>query len=248
MPIWNPIADAPTGAADKPAGPVIVAQDADGRVAKTRFVRHPVKGDEWIMQEEDGAVLAWDPIVWVPAYLPMPELPQGAVVAHTEYNVDWLPQPNQVELVLTDVEAPEDLTRTAFMVPYTDTWAVVLAHHTQRGVEMAGGHIEPRETMLDAALRELREETGVEDVIDHEPLGFLRMFCSGRPPEGVYAYPFPLSYQQIYTGRAKSLGAFEPTEECHEPVVIGHMADPRVTRETVRVYGAAARNRAKEMI
>ncbi|UTC29164.1 8-oxo-dGTP diphosphatase [Brevundimonas phage vB_BpoS-Bambus] len=175
-------------------------------------------------------------------------LPPGAVIARTQFDVDWLPKPNRVDLILSDDEAPEDLTRTAFMVPYLDTWAVVLAHNTRRGIEMAGGHIEAGEGMLDAALRELREETGVDDVRDPEPLGYLRMFCAGDKPEGHYPYPFPLSYQQIYTGRAMSLGVFEPTDECHAPLVTSSLSDPRITRETVRVYAAAARLRALDMV
>lgn len=159
-------------------------------------------------------------------------------IAHTVHDVDYLPKPNRVDIVVTDIEAPADLTRTAFMIPAYDDGTLLLAMNQRRGLETPGGHIDPGETAMEAAIREAHEETGcrVEDV---KPIGYLRMTCAGEMPEG-YAYPFPLSYQQFFAGRITEVHDYVTNDECAQPVLVESVDDPRIKRPSIVIFGKAA--------
>lgn len=160
-------------------------------------------------------------------------------VVYVEHDVEYLPQPNKVEIVITEELAPEDLTRTAFMVPVFDDGGILIAQNRRRGLEIAGGHIEGEETPEIAAVREAYEETGVS-VKDVRPIGFLRMTSTGTAPED-YAYPFPLSYQQFFAARATGLDEDRiDDDECITPVKIYDTQDRRITRKTITFFGNAA--------
>ncbi len=115
------------------------------------------------------------------------------------HNVAYLPTPNTVEVVPSDNLAPVDQTKTAFMVLLRQPTAnLIMTRHRVRGIEYAGGHIEPGETAEAAAIRECLEETGYR-ATNVRPIGFLRMVCGGPRPED-WSYPFPVSFQQFFAG------------------------------------------------
>lgn len=137
--------------------------------------------------------------------------------AHVDRNVSYLPQPNRVELVITDVPPPEELTRTSFLLPITDDDGLMFAHNRRRGIEFPGGHIEPGEDYIQAARREGREEVGVEcgEIVQ---IGYMRMTSEGDVPPG-WKYPHPESYQVFHAGRVESIAHYVENEECRQPEV-----------------------------
>lgn len=161
------------------------------------------------------------------------------MIALTERNIGYLPQPNTVELVLTDELAPVDLTSTAFVMPMYRDGSFLLATNQSRGIEIPGGHIEPGETCAEAAAREAMEEVGAV-VGDLTPIGFLRQTVDCERPEQ-YRYPFPVSYQQFFGGRIIKASDFIATEECAAPFICCDLNDRRIHRKTISIFGEAAR-------
>jgi 8-oxo-dGTP pyrophosphatase MutT (NUDIX family) len=104
------------------------------------------------------------------------------------------------------------------MLPVFDDGSVLFAMHQQRDLEVAGGHIEPGEDAMSAAIRETLEETGGE-VKDIQPIGYLRMTSSGKVTDP-WPYPHPLSYQQFFAGRVVKQHEYMANDECAKPVRI----------------------------
>jgi 8-oxo-dGTP diphosphatase len=143
---------------------------------------------------------------------------EGMTVFHTDDNVGYLPLPNRVEAVLSIHVSDQSLTKTAFLLPVFPDGSIVLAQNQRRGLEIAGGHAEPGETLVEAAVREAFEEVGCV-VGDPIPIGFLRMTCAGNIPEG-YGYPYPVSFQQFFAAPVVEQVAYAINDECGLPVRI----------------------------
>ena len=135
---------------------------------------------------------------------------------HIAINVGFLPKPNTVEVVFDDELAPQELTKTAFMIALFEDGSIMLANNIRRGTEAPGGHVEDGETLLEGAIRETMEEIGCE-VMDIVPLGYLRMTSEGTVPDD-YKYPHPLGYQQFFAGRITKVHEYTPDYECNDPV------------------------------
>lgn len=141
------------------------------------------------------------------------DYPRSKSAFLAEYDVGYLPKPNILETMPGRTLAPLHLTPTAFVVPMLSSDSCMLVVHKDplRGVGIPGGHVDPGETLVQAATREALEETGctVDNLI---PVGFLRSQIGGQPPDG-YHYPFPLSYQQFFVGRVVRCSDFEADQE-----------------------------------
>ncbi len=159
-------------------------------------------------------------------------------VVHTSSDVHYLPKPNTVEVTLSTELAPAHLTATAFLIPICDDGSILLAVNRRRGIETPGGHIDPGETAIQAAIREAHEEAGCR-VTDVQPIGYLKMSSGGWVPDD-WAYPHPIGYQQFFAGRVTAIEPYCDNDECSEPVIIPDLADPRITRESIRIFGKAA--------
>jgi 8-oxo-dGTP pyrophosphatase MutT (NUDIX family) len=159
-----------------------------------------------------------------------------------DYDVPYMPKPNRVEVVITDIEPPDHLSPTAFMMAVAPDGRVAYAVNARRGIEVAGGHIDPGETPREAAEREAVEEVGarVEDV---RQLGFLRCISDGEPSaEYLEKYPWPVSFQRFYAGRISEIVAHTMPEECHDPVLLDAdaVANAAFRYKNVAVLHAAA--------
>ena len=107
-------------------------------------------------------------------------------------------------------------TASAFVFDAADQ--VLLIHHVKSGLWLPpGGHIEPGETPAEAALREVREETGLQARIITGPVFEHPAVTSHAPPftiiEATAADPVNGPHQHIdflYAGRANGAGALLP--------------------------------------
>ncbi len=131
----------------------------------------------------------------------------------THHNIAWLPQPNEVHLVLTDTLPPLQLVTASMALAFKDE-CVLLTNLVQRGWDIPGGHIEPGEHPEETVQREVYEEAGAR-------LGELHLFAyqhmvirAAKPK--AYRYPYPESYQVFYVSIVEALDTFASTDEARE--------------------------------
>ncbi|MCL9971256.1 MULTISPECIES: RNA deprotection pyrophosphohydrolase [Anoxybacillus] len=94
---------------------------------------------------------------------------------------------------------------------YGGRW--LLTNHAVRGLEFPGGKIEKGETPKQAAIREVKEETG--GVV--EKITYIGQYEVNRPNETIV--------KNIYFAHVKSLEQRESYFETNGPVLIEHMPD-----------------------
>jgi 8-oxo-dGTP pyrophosphatase MutT (NUDIX family) len=142
----------------------------------------------------------------------------------TDYDIEWLPQPNETHWILDDVLPPMKLVTAAFALAFEGD-RFLMTRLTHRGWDIPGGHLEPGETPLEAARREVYEETYAR-LEEMQLLGYQKIVIRAPRPEG-YAYPHPVAYQVIYWGRVARLDPFLETDE----VIARGLFSPAEARE-----------------
>ena len=133
-------------------------------------------------------------------------------ILQTEYNISWLPQPNEGQIVLSAQLPPQELTVTAFVLAFTGD-RFLQTHLVKRGWDLVGGHIEPGELPEEAARREAYEEAGARLGPLHL-LGYQRLRLL-RPRPDKYRYPYPENYQIFYWAQTIALDNFSANQETH---------------------------------
>ena len=128
----------------------------------------------------------------------------------TGYNISWLPQPNEISLILDEILPPRALITSALALAFHEGNFLMTKLH-QRGWDIPGGHIEPGETPEQTMRREVMEEAAVE-LGPVRLLGYQRIRLLGDVPEG-YRYPHPDGYQVFYIGYVTKILPFTPTAE-----------------------------------
>lgn len=147
------------------------------------------------------------------------------MICDTRFDLPYLPMPNKVDTVISDLPAPAELTSTGFVFAIMPDKSLVLARNARRGLEIPGGHIEAGETAIVAARREAFEEAGCtfDEII---PLGYLNAITTGQRPIN-YKYPYPNSYQQFFTGLVQEKHQYVENDECLTPVVVAPKDVPK---------------------
>lgn len=127
--------------------------------------------------------------------------------------------PHTSELVRSAVLPPADLVSAAFGFVTDGSRRVLLTHVDApgRGWDVPGGHLEQGESPLTAAVREIREETGLRLAADDlTPAGWIRIRVEGRDTTDG-RYPYPTSYLVYFAARLDVDGSItrpEPGSEC----------------------------------
>jgi len=97
---------------------------------------------------------------------------------------------------LTDKQPPLELIVSARAVLIQQEGKVFVFE--ERGLHvLPGGRRQTAEPVLEALVREIREEVGCDIVGEPRPLGFFELRNDGPPPEG-HPYPYPRNYHVVF--------------------------------------------------
>jgi 8-oxo-dGTP pyrophosphatase MutT (NUDIX family) len=165
-------------------------------------------------------------------------------ILKNEYNISWLPQPNEGRLILSDQFPPQELIATAFILAFAGDY-FLQTYLVKRGWDLVGGHVEPGETPEEAVRREAYEEAAVR-LGPLYLLGYQRLRLLGPCPTA-YRYTYPDSYQVFYLARIVALDDFSATQETRErclfsPAEAAELSWVQAHRELYQVALATIRN------
>ncbi|HEU0000149.1 MAG TPA: NUDIX domain-containing protein, partial [Ktedonobacteraceae bacterium] len=131
-------------------------------------------------------------------------------ILRVDYNLAWLPEPNESQIALTSQLPPLELVSTALVVAFAGD-RLLMTELASRGWDIPGGHVEPGEHPEETVRREVLEETGAT-LGELHLLAYQRLRLLGPAPVA-YAYPYPDCYQVFYRAQVISLPDFLPTPE-----------------------------------
>ncbi|MEV5498974.1 NUDIX domain-containing protein [Nonomuraea fuscirosea] len=122
--------------------------------------------------------------------------------------VPWIPVAHRLDVILSESLPPAERTTSAFAFVSDEGGRTLMTcvGREGRGWDIPGGHLEPGESAVDAASRELYEETGL-----HLPPSALSIFAWQRiellePPPASYRYP-ALAYMAMFRAALPAPGA-----------------------------------------
>ena len=96
----------------------------------------------------------------------------------------------------------ETLVTGVVIVPFVGGRCILADVRGRPGYEFTAGRTEPGETPDQAAVRELKEETGA-DVLQMQRVGYVLIHNDDKPIEG---FPFPDSNLAVYAARCAEAG------------------------------------------
>ena len=131
-------------------------------------------------------------------------------ILNVEKDVDWIPLRNVVTFVKDSIMPTRRLITSVHVLAFQGDTCLFI-EHPERGWNLPGGHIEPKETPSEAIMREAYEEACVK--LNHLRIfGHLRIDLLEFDPSKI-KYPFPLSYILLFIANVVILDPFQPKYE-----------------------------------
>lgn len=123
------------------------------------------------------------------------------------YEANWLKNSHKIERILGDSSIEEELITSCFgIIKFKEK--IAFCNHKVRGMEIPGGHKEPGEHSIQTLIREIKEETGLTNLINLKLLVLDKITLLDKQKPN-YKYPYPISYQAFFYGEALQLGEIE---------------------------------------
>ncbi|WP_219471078.1 NUDIX hydrolase [Nonomuraea rhizosphaerae] len=143
--------------------------------------------------------------------------------------VPWIPAAHRLEVTLSSRLPTEGVITSAFAIVLDDTDRMLLTcvDRVGRGWDIPGGHVEPGESPVDTAVRELAEETGLALRPDDLSLfAWLRIVLT-EPAPADYRYP-SLTNLVMFTARLGTPGPAVRPPEGSESTLADWLTPPEV--------------------
>jgi 8-oxo-dGTP diphosphatase len=126
--------------------------------------------------------------------------------------VRWATAPNTLTCFVSDT-VPAPVTSVVAVV-FNESGQLLVVRVRSRGWDLPGGHVEPGESLTDAVVREVAEESGVRLTGSGRLVGYQHLHIDG-PREDGYKYPHPDAYMPMYVtvlDHTPALGGYVPEE------------------------------------
>jgi 8-oxo-dGTP diphosphatase len=126
--------------------------------------------------------------------------------------VRWATAPNTLSCHVSDT-VPAPVTSVVAAV-FNETGQLLVVRVRSRGWDLPGGHVEAGESLADAVVREVAEESGVRLAGPGHLAGYQHLHIDG-PCEDGYKYPHPDAYMPMFVtvlDHTPPLGGYVPDE------------------------------------
>ena len=117
------------------------------------------------------------------------------IILDKRKNPKWFPLESEMFIVKDEQIPPIELIVTVHTLCFKED-KILMALVDDRGWDFPGGHIEPGESLEEALIREIYEETGAS-IKNTKPVAHLKLNVLSQKPHN-WNYPYPVGYLLFY--------------------------------------------------